>query len=144
VKAPLTGQILMVYISVKYVTQWLLKKTRIIGLVKDTYKGARLMQPQEIAQLISEEIAHGSLGLTEEKEAAKEPGDLREVLRMVSFINNNLKDLAGAAKMGGPDGVKNARKILTDMNGALKLAFVHVNRLANELGLPEPEYRSDT
>ena len=100
------------------------------------------MGPKEIAKFLTEDLEHGYLGLAEEKES--EPGDLREVIRMASFLNSNLKDLVSSAKLGGPDGIKSARKILTDMNGALKQAFVHVNRLANELGLPEPEYRSDT
>jgi hypothetical protein len=36
------------------------------------------------------------------------------------------------------------REALSSLEGEAKQAFIHVNRLAREQGLEEPEYRTDS
>ena len=77
----------------------------------------------------------------EQTEREQEPGDMNVVKQMAINISQDLKRLVRAAESGN---VATARATLADINGELKQAFIHVNRLAIEQGLVEPEHRNDT
>lgn len=96
--------------------------------------------PEEIANLITEDV-QGTLGLAEDNGQSEEPGDMRVVKDMALRVRADCKKLVEAARTGN---VEAARNILGTLQGEVKQAFIHVNRLANEVGLVEPEHRNDT
>lgn len=98
-------------------------------------------EPDDIAKLISETIAPGKRGLIEEDQSEVEPGDMNVVKDMAIRVIEDAQKLIKAAEAGS---IAQARSVLGDINGEVKQAFIHVNRLAQEHGLVEPEHRNDT
>ena len=107
-----------------------------------------MITPQQIAAMIPERrLMPGELGINESviheqgQEKEVEPGDMNIVKEMAIRISENTEKLIKAAEIGN---VQAARAILADINGEVKQAFIHTNRLAIEKGLVEPEHRNDT
>lgn len=94
------------------------------------------MDPEQIAELISEDV---NKPISEQEQV--EPGDMNVVKNMALNVIRDCKKLVKAAESGN---IAAARATLGDINGEVKEAFVNINRLAQEQGLVEPEYRNDT
>lgn len=104
--------------------------------------------PKEIAEVISEDIVPGSLGLSDAtileqgpaQKSTEEPLDvqasLTNVANLAGHISRYADELANYAKSGD---VRQARLSLIELLGANSQARTEVDRLAAHYGLPQVE-----
>ena len=92
--------------------------------------------PEDIARVISEQLAPGCLGLAEDEQGQQgqqdDPGDILVVRKMADEIGRLASELR---KFVDRNNIRGARAVIAELSGALEQAETQCNRLAASKGL---------